>query len=285
MEKFNIKSILVVPLILGEKTLGTMLVCSLDKVKDFTGDDISICRTIANQVAIAIENAHLFSQLMKHDSTLETLFEIDRVLSQSLDLDEMLKVAIAKTIQVTSSDAGWIYLLKEDGETLKLETYQGISPELAEKASKLKVGEGVSGLAVKSGKPVIMDIEKFPFKELKPLMIKDGISSLAGSPLIAKGKMVGAIILSNREQRIFSKEDIDLLASIGSQIGVAVENSRLYSELKRHDSTLETLFEIDRVVSQSLDIDKIFKEALAKTVQVTSSDVGAIYLLEEEGKN
>ncbi|MGB8216739.1 MAG: GAF domain-containing protein [Candidatus Methanoperedens sp.] len=231
-----------------------------------------------------LELANLYEELKYHDETLETLYEIDRVVSQSLELDELLRESITKTIQVTSADAGWIYLLQEDGETLNLQTYIGISPELADAASKLKVGQAVSGMAAKSGKPVTMNIENYPYPQLLTLMEKDGIKSLVGIPLIAKGKVGGAMVLSNRKHRIFTKEDIDLLSSIGSQVGVAVENARLYSELKRHDETLETLFEIDRVVSQSLDLDEIFKEALAKTIQVTSSDAGAIYTLDEEAK-
>lgn len=283
-ERLDMKSLLVMPLVLGEKTLGTMQLGSLGEVKEFTGEGIGLCGAIANQAAIAIENANLYEELKYHDETLETLYEIDRVVSQSLELDELLNVSLTKTIQVTSADAGWIYLRQEDGETMNLQTYIGISPELAEAASKLKIGQGVSGMAVKSGKPVTMDIENYPYPRLLTLMEKDDIKSLVGIPLVAKGKVGGAMVLSNRKHRIFKKEDIDLLSSIGSQIGVAVENARLYSQLKSHDETLETLFEIDRVVSQSLDLDEIFREALAKTIQVTSSDVGAIYTLEEEGK-
>ncbi|HEY9205995.1 MAG TPA: GAF domain-containing protein [Candidatus Methanoperedens sp.] len=283
-EKLGMRTVLVMPMVLGEKSLGTMQLSSLGQVKDFTDEEINISLTIANQVAIAIENAHLFSELKRHDQTIETLFEIDRVVSRSLDLDELLKEAINKTIQVTSSDAGWIYLLQEDGETLVLKTFTGISDELAQAASKLKVGQGVSGLAVASGEPVTMDIENYPHQQFLPLMEKDGIASLAGIPLIVKGKVVGAMVLSNRKHRLFSKEDIELLSSIGSQIGVAVDNARLYSQLKHHDRTLETLFEIDRVVSQSLELDEIFKEALAKTIEVTSACAGGIYLLDEGGK-
>jgi signal transduction histidine kinase/HAMP domain-containing protein len=283
-ERLEMKSVIVVPLVLGEKTLGTIQLGSIGEAKEFTGEEIGICQAIANQAAIAIENANLYEELKYHDETLETLYEIDRVVSQSLELEELLRESITKTIQVMSADAGWIYLLQEDGETLNLETYIGISPELSEAASTIKVGQGVSGMAVETGKPVTMDIGNYPYPKLIILMEKNGITSLVGIPLIAKGKVGGAMVLSNRKHRIFEKEDIDLLSSIGSQVGVAVENARLYSELKRHDETLETLFEIDRVVSQSLDLDEIFKEALAKTIQVTSSDAGAIYTLDENGK-
>ena len=285
VQRLDIRSMLVVPLVHGEKALGIMQLSSFGEIKEFNKEEINICQTIANQVVIAIENAHLYSELKQHDKTLEILFEIDRAVSQYLDLDDLLRDVVSKTIQLASSDAGWIYLLKEDGETLKLETSIGISPELIEAASKLKVGQGVSGMAVRSGKPVIMDIENYPYAQILPLMIKNGITSLAGVPLIAKGRIVGAMVLSNSEKRIFSSEDIDILSSIGSHIGVAVENARLYSELKRHDSTMEALFEIDRVMSQSLDLDEIFREALAKTIQVTSSDAGAIYQFDKDQEN
>jgi len=283
-EKLDIRSILVVPLILGEKTLGAMQLSSIGEIKEFTEEEISICQTIANQAAIAIENAHLYTELRQHDRTLEILFEIDRVVSQSLYLDDLLREAVAKAIQVTSSDAGWIYLLEDEGKTLSLKTYQGISEELAQVASKLTVEQGVSGMTVRSEKPVIMDIEDYPYTEFRPLMTKNGIVSLAGVPLVSKGKVLGAMVLSNRRRRVFSKDDIDILASIGSQIGVAVENARLYSELMRRNKIMEILFEIDRVVSQTLNLGEIFKEALAKTLQVTATEAGAIYLLEDEGR-
>lgn len=170
VNRLNMRSVLVMPLVLGEKKLGIMQLSSIGEIKNFSQEEINICQTIANQVAIAIENAHMFTHLKRHDQTLETLFEIDRVVSQSLDLDKLLKEAIAKTVQVTLSDAGWIYLLGEDGKTLDLKTYIGISEELAHKASRLEVGQGVSGIAVKTGKPVTMDIENYPEQKLLPLL-------------------------------------------------------------------------------------------------------------------
>ncbi len=256
VNRLNTRSILVMPLVLGEKNLGIMQLSSIGEIKNFSEEEIKICQTIANQVAIAIENAHLFTHLKRHDQTLETLFEIDRVVSQSLDLDELLREAIAKTVQVTSSDAGWIYLPGEDGKTLNLKTYIGISKELAQHASRLEAGRGVSGIAVKTGMPVTMDIENYPDLELQQLLEKDGVISLAGMPLLAKGKILGAIIISSRKHRVFGKEEIDVLASIGNQIGVAVENARLYRESRISYEKLQKAYEelksLDRMKSEFL---------------------------------
>ncbi|VVB90199.1 Methyl sulfide methyltransferase-associated sensor [uncultured archaeon] len=255
-EKLKMRSILVMPIVAGEKTKGIMQLSSIGELKNFSEEEISISQAIASQVAIAIENAHLFTELKQHDETIETLFEIDRVVSQSLDLDELLKEAIAKTVQVTSSDAGWIYLLGEDGETLSLKTYLRISDELAQKASVLKVGQGVSGITVRTGNPVTMDIENYPEKELIPFLEKDGVTSIAGMPLLSKGKVLGTIIISSRMHRVLARDEIDLLTSIGNQIGVAVENARLYREAKASYEKLQKAFNelasLDRMKSDFL---------------------------------
>ncbi|MCZ7392042.1 MAG: GAF domain-containing protein [Candidatus Methanoperedens sp.] len=255
-DRLNIRSILVMPLIIGEKTLGTMQLSSLGEVKEFTVEEIGVCQTIANQAAIAIENAHLYSELQYHDKTLETLFEIDRVVSQSLDLDEIFKEALAKTIQVTSSDAGAIYLLEETEKKLKFKTSIGLSETFVRAVSEIKLGEGIAGTAAQNKKPFVTDIDHFPTRELLPYLEKEGLITLVGTPLIAKGKVVGAMNLANRRRRVFSKDDIDVLASIGSQIGVAIENARLYQEARvsyeKLQSAYDELKSLDRMKSEFL---------------------------------
>jgi len=280
--RLKIGSILVVPLILGEKTLGAMQLSSLSEVKEFTDEEIDICQTIANQAAIAIENAHLYSELKRHDRTIETLFEIDRVVSQTLELESIFKDALTKAMEVTETEAGGIYLLEENGETLSLKAHIGLSPELVDALSKIKVGQGVSGMAVSSGKPLTLDIEKYPSPELLSPLIKDGIVSLASTPLIAKGKVVGAMSLAYKRHRAFSRDDLDLLASIGSQIGVAIQNATLFSELEKHHKMLKTLYAIESVVSRSLDLEEIFNVALSKTLEVTDTEAGTLYSLDGE---
>lgn len=276
LQEEDVKFLASTPIISKGKVLGAINL-HYHRSYTFSQEELDIFASIGNELGVAIENARLFSELERHDKTIETLYAIDRVVSQTLDLDTIFRDALSKVLEVTEIEAGGVYLLEEDGETLSLKHYQGVSPELAQAFSETKVGQGVSGMAVKSGKPAILDVEKYPNPEQLPLLVKDGILSLVSTPLIAKGKVVGAMTFVNRKRRSFSQDDLDLLASIGSQIGVAIENARLFNELEQHHKMLETLYSIESVISRSLNLEEVFNVALSKALEVTDTEAGTLY--------
>ncbi len=281
LQEEGVSSIASAPIVFKDRTLGTINI-HYKMPHTFSQDELDIFASISSELGVAIENARLFSELELHDKTIEALYDIDRVISQTLDIDSIFQNALTKALEVTETEAGGIYLLEEDGETLNLKAHLGISQELATSLSKIKVGQGVSGMAVKSGKPVAMDIEKYPSPELVAPLIKEGIVSIASSPLIAKGKVLGALTFANKRGRPISQDDLELLASIGSQIGITVENARLFNELERSHKTLKALYAIENVVSRSLNLEEIFKVALSKVLEVTDTETGTLYSFDGE---
>ncbi len=276
----ELRSILAMPVNFKGKTMGVLGIC-LTQPHRYEEEEINLLTSFARQAGIAIENTHLFSELQRRIKTIECLYDIDRVVSKSLVLEETLKSALSKAIEVIGADSGSIHLLDEKGD-LVLKIQKGLSQEFASAINKIKMGEGVTGMAAIMQKPETLDIARYPSYELLPHLEKEGIVSLASTPLIAKGRVLGAMTFTNRKQRIFSKDDLDILASIGSQIGVAIENARLFSELQRHDKTLEALYAIESVVSRSLNLEEIFNVALSKALEVTDSETGTLYSLDGE---
>jgi signal transduction histidine kinase len=277
----EIRSVLALPLNLKGMTRGVLGIC-LTYPHHYEEKEINLLTSFAYQVASAIDNAYLFKELQRHDKTIEALYTIDKVVSQTLYIENILRGALTKAMEVTETEAGGIYLLEENGETLSLKAHFGISEELSRALSKIKVGQGVSGTAVKTGKPVALDIAKYPSPELLAPLIKGGIVSIASSPLLAKGKVIGAISLAYKKHRIFSQDYLDLLASIGSQIGVAIQNATLFSELEKHHDTLKALYAIESVVSRSLNLEEIFNVALSKVLEVTDTETGTLYSFDGE---
>ncbi len=269
------------PIIFKDRMLGTINIHYMSP-HTLSQNELDLFASIGNELGVAVENLHLFSQLHRHGETLEALYAIDRVISQTLDIEIIFRDALSKTLEVTKTEAGGIYVLDEDTETLTLRNHLGISAQLAQVFSTIKVGTGVSGMAVVSEKPVVMDVQNYPDPDQLSLLVKDGIASIISTPLVAKGKPVGALTIVNRRQRSFSKEDLDLLASIGSQIGGAVENAMLFGELERHHRILNTLYSIESMVSRSLNLEEIFNTGLSKALEVTGTEAGTLYSADGE---
>lgn len=221
--------------------------------------------------------------MRKKTQELLALYTVAKTVSQSLDMDEMLRGTLETVLQIMGADGGGIYLIEEDGDLL-LKVHKRFSHKFVEALKIIKPGIGVSGLAVELRKPVAIDLPQYPTPDLIPLLQDEGVKSLASTPIIFKGKILGTISIHFCRSHTFSQEEMDIFASIGNELGVAIENVHLFSELQRHDKTLETLYAIDRVVSQTLDLDTIFRDALSKALEVTEIEAGGVYLLEEDGK-
>ncbi|MDP3103106.1 MAG: GAF domain-containing protein, partial [Candidatus Methanoperedens sp.] len=270
------------PLNFKGKTIGVLGIY-LPSPHHYEEKEINLLTSFAHQAAVAIDNARLFSELSRHEKTLEALYSIDRVVSQTMDIEEILQSALARAMECIDADSGSMHLLDKTGKNLILKTHRGLlSQEFISTISKLKMGEGVTGRAAGLQKTEAVDISHYPDLWLLPHMEKEGLVSLASTPLMSKGKVLGAITFSYHKYRLFSQDDLNLLASIGSQIGVAIQNATLFSELERHHEMLEALYSIESVVSRSLSLKEIFNVALAKALEVTDTEAGTLYSLEGE---
>jgi PAS domain S-box-containing protein len=280
IEKYGVRSILAAPLIVRDKLIG-VLYSSYYYVKPiFSQTEIDFAEKLSTSVSLTIQNARLFSELEKRAKTIEALYAVDRVISQSLDLSTIFRDALSKALEVTEIDAGGIFLLEEDGETLTLKHYQGISPELAQTFSKVKVGVGVGGMAIKSGKPVVVEVEKYPRSQLRSLLVKNRIFSIVSTPLISKGRAVGTFTFISRRQRSFSQDNLDLIASIGNQIGVAVENAYLYEKSKQSEELSKALNNINLTINSTLDFDEIMRRVIMESAKAIGCETASITLRE-----
>lgn len=184
---------------------------------------------------------------------LESLYSIDRITSQSLDLEEVLNRALSRALELLEGEAGAIYLL-EDKETLLLRVSQGLSGEFLDYAREVSVGEeGASGRAVKEKSPVQIHASQLSNGELKGMLEREGMKSVASAPIFARGRLMGAINIGLKEDRGLEEDKLELLGSIGLQIGPFIENSWLHQELKENHDELQKAYrelkEIDQMKS------------------------------------
>jgi nitrate/nitrite-specific signal transduction histidine kinase len=228
------------------------------RITTATGDELEELATQFNLMASQLQESydHLESQVANRTKELATLNTLAAVVSRSLNLDDILKDALDEALAIMGLSKGQAFLLDEDSQSLTLMAHRGLSDELVLHTTQLPLGSNTSGLAAREGRPVVRRVADYPESRFKRLVQREGVQQVISAPLMAKGKTVGAIDLGSSGLHSLSPEQLSLLAAIGHQIGVAVENARLYeqahqlaimeerSRLARdlHDAVTQTLF-------------------------------------------
>jgi len=146
------------------------------------------------------------------------LNEIASVVSQSLDINEILSSALDKVLQATGLNTGGIYLLNPKTRELSISCQKGFKPEFISEIDNLQVGEGFSGQVIEDGKPLVIKDMSQDSRLSRGIALDEGLSSLAVVPLCSKGKTLGTLFLASRDPKDFVEDEIQLLISAGQQI-------------------------------------------------------------------
>jgi PAS domain S-box-containing protein len=181
-------------------------------------------------------------ELFQRTKELETLYDLSVLINQSLDLDLVLQIGLEKAMGITGFEIGALHILSEDGEALELKHEKGNPAILVEKIQRFRKGEGVCGTVVREKEPFLIDIEEYPTHWMIPLLKDQGVQTLAGIPLMSRDKAIGSITLLSRFRRQLTTREVHLLEGIGNQIGIALENAKLFSSVEKAKSEWETTF-------------------------------------------
>jgi nitrate/nitrite-specific signal transduction histidine kinase len=223
-----------------------------------TRDEIGELANQFNRMSAQLEESYasLEQRVSERTRELAALNTIATVVSRTLKLEKILTGALDKTLEVTGIEAGGIYLLQESAEVLNIAAHKGLSEQLVAEIDNLEVGEGFSGRVVGTGEPLVVRELSTDPRLTRSAVQEDGFNSVAIAPLVSRGKVLGSLFVITRDNREFSQQDIDLITSIGGQIGVAVENAQLFEQAQQlavmeerqrlardlHDSVTQALF-------------------------------------------
>ncbi|NOT26545.1 MAG: GAF domain-containing protein [Acidobacteria bacterium] len=229
----NMLSQLAVPMRRKGKVIGALNLLN-EVAGAFTTQDEALLRQFAAHVAVAIENARLFKSERQYVDTLETLAEIGREMSSILDLDVLLTRIASLTKRLIDYRTFGILLLNEATQNLEMKFAVRYGEDATSKS--VKVGKGLVGWAALHKEPVLVADVSQDSRYLH--LVPDARSELV-IPMLIKDRCIGVFDLESPELNAFTKEHTELLTLLASQAAVAVENARLYDEVRRREERID----------------------------------------------
>lgn len=208
------------------------------------------------------------------------LLEVADVVNTTLDLDATLRRVAELVRKVIDYEIFAILLLNEKTQELRFRFQVGYTREVAERL-KIKVGEGVTGIAAQRREAILVDDVT---KEPRYISAVPNVRSELAVPLIIKNRLIGVIDIESPRPNHFTEEHKRLLTLIGSRMAVGIENARLYTRTTRQARTLVLLNEIARELTSILNVDELLKRIAELLSRLIDYQMFSILLLDTAGK-
>jgi signal transduction histidine kinase len=293
-QRFGFRALLGVPLMREDRAIGAIALWRME-ARGFTDKQIALVETFAGQAAIAIKNVRLFKELEERNRDLTEALEqqtatsdILRVISRSqTDVQPVFDTIVSAALKLCSAGSANVFTF--DGEMIHLAAFVNVNRRYVEALRRYYPRPpgretAVTRAILTREVVVIPDVDRdhdYP-AELKSL--GGGFRSILGVPLLRDGNPIGGIAVGRFEPGPFPATQIELLKTFADQAVIAIENVRLFNELKARTTELtqsvgelKALGEVGQAVSSTLDLETVLATIVARAVQLAGMDGGSIW--------
>jgi len=200
----------------------------------------------------------------------DVLHRISESISNTLDLEAVLRHIVDMVVEVTKADACLLYLLSDNRDELILRASKNPHPKLIGRIT-IGMGEGITGW-------VARERTRFKFFHNLP---EDRYQAFVSVPITTKQEVVGVINVQHKRSRRYRPDELALLSTIATQVGGAIENARLYDQMTRKALQLDTLSQVSETVSSNRLIEDVLQLIVTMTAQMMGSKICSIILLDQ----
>src|SRR5882724_4550963 len=230
----NVHSELAIPLIVKNRVIGVIDI-EARQVGYFTEEHSRLLTLIASRMAVAIENARLYTRTTRQARTLLLLNEIARELTSILNLDELLKRVGELLSRIIDYQMFSVLLVDPNSEKLEHRFALRFQERLHLKHD-IPIGRGLVGYAAQSKEAVLVpDVAKDP----RYILLNPETRSELAVPLIYKEKVIGVLDLEHTRRGYFTEDHKRTLTTLAAQVAIAIENARLYEQIAKQEQRLE----------------------------------------------
>ncbi len=273
-----IRSWMGVPLIVEDRVLGTL---TMDSAQPgfYTEEHEAIALAFAQQMAIALENAHQYEEAQRQIRQFQALYQTSLDISTRLETQDLLQAILQRAVELLDAEGGGIRLYDPEDDTLYLAIHHGLQtlPPL-----RFKPGQGLVGRVFRDRRPIV--VENYQAWEGRQSdALGEGPTTLMGVPLAWQDQVLGVLsVFAPSKRKRFSERDVQLLSIFATQAAIALENARLYEEIANRLRREQRLNELSESLVSELELSRVLCQAIEVAEELLDAHAGIIALLDEE---
>lgn len=278
--KNGLRSVLYVPLLIKDKPLGLLHIGVWNNPRKFTPEEVALTKAVANQAAIAIENANLFAAERQQLKLSQTLQQVGGLLTSSIGLQEVYERIFDLLEKVVSYNSVSIQLLDEKTNKFSLDASRGFqNVDLVRQIIYENSEYLIDQIPVPPGWEVIPDTNLNPgWIHVDELQVRSWI----GAGLFIKDKMIGTLKIDSATPYAYDKETGKTVAVFASQAAIAIENARLYAKTRQQAEEVALLHLLAQTTAVTLDINELLRQTTELIAQKQYKDIFGFIMLDEE---
>ncbi|BDG10165.1 GAF domain-containing protein [Anaeromyxobacter paludicola] len=225
-------AMLILPLTSRRSTRGVVVVADAPG-RVFSEADVALAYALAGEAAMGLENAELYGQERQRAEELGMVLEVGRSLVSTLDLGAVLDAGVRNLVRIVEATDAYLLLPDAAGERLEIRAVAGGHPELLGHAQSLEQ-PGVAPWVYLHQEPLIVDDAEGDARVDHSVQAVSRAKAYLGVPLVARGRSIGSVVIvEERQARRFTHAETERATAIANQLAVALENARLYQDLRR----------------------------------------------------
>jgi len=225
------RSWLGVPMLLGDRVIGTLVAASYEPAV-YSEEDEDVLLHVASQAAVAIENARLYQEAQKRVRELGALLRVSLEIVLSLNLPAILDLVVGTALELTHASDAHIFLYDEAIGSLSFGAALWSTGESALRAETTPRPDGITMASIRSGEAIVIcDCESHPLF-VDPARRLGGLKSIASFPLRRAPEVLGALNVAFLVPHEFGEDEMRLMSLLADQAAIAIKNARLYQELE-----------------------------------------------------
>jgi signal transduction histidine kinase len=221
------------------------------------------------------------AELVRISHELEILRDISVAITSSLDLDQILRLVYERVGQLMDTNTFFIALYNQTQQELQFELWVDngvVSPKFS---AGLDPSTGLSSWIVEHRQPLLIrDLSRPDQAPVPPYTRGTPARSWLGVPLILKDQLIGVMAVQSYEPEQFDAGHLGLLNAIANQIGIVIENARLFGQMRARADELVAANEITRAINSTLDLDQVLQLFFDQMSRLFKIQAGALVLLD-----